>query len=401
MPTDSPALTLSVPAIVGTSLVDEFTFWTQEYSRTISRSGGYYEASWRIPLDTGVSQDEARERYLADPNLQMSNEERRGNAGLITRWFETPVLMHHVEERAAGTVTWEGVVWEMELTVGGLTRRISMDEVYNAVRADYTDTAGGRHITDWYTEDESIALYGRREMILDERYVSGEEAEAAAQSFLAEHAWPAPEVVAIDTSRPPGLFVQAVGYCVTANFQYVDTTAADGQTGNISEFVSRILTYDCQFLQAGNIETNALQRRRQFDGLRRCWDALEELAEMGDPDNAPWLVAVYNGRRLNYEQADSAPQLYWRGPQQGVTGGTGAINPWLVRPGVLRDLTSTITSARPGAFLEEARDVLVDEVEMSQGRERPVLKPGGFDPLAVLRAKDQYLDWLATEPGYG
>jgi hypothetical protein len=317
-----------------------------------------------------------------------------GNESMLRRWFETPYLMMHVQEASAGTVTWEGVVWEMELTLGGLTRRVSMQDVWNAVRADYTDESGSRQITAWYTEDESIALFGRKEMILDERYVSTAEAQAAAQAYLAEHAWPAPEVVEIASTQTPGLFVQAVGYCATANFQYVDTAAADGLTGNISAFVSAIIANDCEFLLAGNVETNTLQRYRRFDGLRRCWDALEELAEMGDAANHPWLVSVYNGRRLNYEMADNDPQLYYRGPKEGVTSGTGAINAWQVRPGVMRDLTGVVTSARPGSFLAQANDVWVNEVEMSLGRAQPVFKPGAFDPLALLRARDQYLDWM-------
>jgi hypothetical protein len=269
-----------------------------------------------------------------------------------------------------------------------------MDEVWNAVRADYTDESGNRQITAWYTEPESVALFGTREMILDERYVSDEEASAAAQAFLAARAWPEPVVVAVDSRQAPGLAVRALGYGATANFQYVNTAAADGATGNVSDFVSLIRQYDCEFLLAGNIETNTLQRYRRFDRLIRGWDGLVELARMGDATNAPWLVRVGNERRLHYEQADATPTLYWHGPRRGVEGGTGAINGWLVKPGVMRDMTSNATSARPGGFLEQARDFVVEEVEMAEGQARPVFRPAGFDALEILRARDRYLDWM-------
>jgi hypothetical protein len=231
-------------------------------------------------------------------------------------------------------------------------------------------------------------------MILRERYVSGDEAAAAAQAYLTEHAWPQPVVAEIDTTQAPGLFVQALGYAATANFQYVDTTAADGTTGNISAFVQAIVANDCQFLTAGNIETNTLQRYRRFDDLTRCWDAIEKLAQMGDADGAPWIATVYNGRALHYERADNRPTLFWGGSERGVTAGAGRGNPWLMRPGVMRDLTGLVASGRPGAFLQQARDTWVDEVEMAQGQDKPQLRPGGYDPRAILAAQAQYLRWM-------
>jgi hypothetical protein len=396
MPTDV-ALTLSLPVILGSSSVMEFSELATEYSHSINRNGGYYDASWRLPLYPSIGIGEYQEMVRAEPDLFLSDDQRMGTWSVLRTWFESPYLMYHVEEKAAGAVTWEGVVWEMELTVGGLTKRVSMENVWNAVRVDYEDAAGSKHNTGWIEEAESIRLYGRKEMILHPKVVTATEATARGETFLARHAWPMPETVEIASTRAPGLFVQAVGYAATAQFQYINTDAADLATGNISDFVSRIIQYDCEFLRAGNIETNTLQRRRQFPDLMRGWDGIKALVGEGDASGAPWTAMVYNGRRLDYEQADAEPVLFWRGEPEGVTVGSGNINPWQVRPGVMRDLTSAITTAQPGGFLQQARDTLVEEVEMSDGREQPVFKPGGFDPLAILRARDQYLAWYERE----
>lgn len=61
-------------------------------------------------------------------------------------------------------------------------------DVWNAVRGEMPD----RHRTAWYTDAESIALYGRREKTITLPQTTQAEAATWAQLYLAEHASPQP-----------------------------------------------------------------------------------------------------------------------------------------------------------------------------------------------------------------
>jgi hypothetical protein len=52
-------------------------------------------------------------------------------------------LGSHVEERSGGGVTWEGMVYEMDLNYYGVRRKVSLDDMFNAVSTTYTEMAYG------------------------------------------------------------------------------------------------------------------------------------------------------------------------------------------------------------------------------------------------------------------
>lgn len=59
-----------------------------------------------------------------------------GNAADLQRAFDT-WMCYHLEERTGGMVTWEGMVYEMDLRYAGVTRRRSFDLMTNVAKTSY------------------------------------------------------------------------------------------------------------------------------------------------------------------------------------------------------------------------------------------------------------------------
>lgn len=66
-----------------------------------------------------------------------------GDDGELSEYFAE--WLNCIVEEIAGTTTWKGTIWKMALASNGVTREISLDSVYNAVAARYTEhlTNGG------------------------------------------------------------------------------------------------------------------------------------------------------------------------------------------------------------------------------------------------------------------
>lgn len=88
----------------------------------------------RIITDTALNW-ERTERLVGgfwDASFSMTGEKSE------LQQFFTQWLNYVIEERT-GIVRWFGNIWSMSLTVNGVTRRVTLDEVYNAVRSKFTE----------------------------------------------------------------------------------------------------------------------------------------------------------------------------------------------------------------------------------------------------------------------
>src|SRR3990167_3301456 len=89
----------------------EQTLRAQGWRRSIRAVGGYWQGEFTL----------------------------HGTPNDLSRFFYE-YLGYHLEERSAGHKTWEGLVYEMELTTDGVTRRRTLDALYNHVRVKYRST---------------------------------------------------------------------------------------------------------------------------------------------------------------------------------------------------------------------------------------------------------------------
>lgn len=379
--------------LMGESFIEDFTDNALRYRHATRYLGGYWDASWFIPFSDPrlVGNSPLRQQAL-----------RQATEYLIREWFENR-LLYRIREAAGGALTWQGMVWRMELTYDGSKTVKDMDGVYNRVKVIYTDLTGAKQSTSWYDNLYSQSRYGIRELIIPMDNVSTTEAQTRAQTELTQLAHPIETAVSFhqndseDEIYREGLAVYAVGDIFTANNKYVGTTSADGTTGNISAFIQAIVENDCQFLSVGNVKTNTVQRRRDFKTPTRAWDALRQLTEVGDASFSPWVIYSHGGGMVRYEPASNKPLYEWRGRDAGLVDLTGGGSPWGVLPGVIRDTTRRSTPAIPGTFLQKSNDSWIAEIEMASGSGQPVPKPFSYDDDAILEAYRMNQQWLDEE----
>lgn len=277
-------------------------------------------------------------------------------------WFHER-LAYHVEERYQGT-TWEGLIWEMEYTHRGTTRRRSLDQVANAVKALYTDTTDAVVESSWATQTQSLGIYGRMEEILVMDNYPQATAEGRRDKVLAERAWPIARPVGGRKTQDSYLDVSVAGYIFTANNKYI--TSADGATGNSSAWVSAIVGADLEFLSAGKIATNTFQMKRDLNVPQRAGDMLFEIAELGDNTQTPWRFYAEVGRLVNFAPFDKTPVYFMReGDFYTDAGMRQAVAPWDMRPTVARDMDYPVRGAEQGSWLNDVRDLLIEEITAS------------------------------------
>lgn len=358
------------PLLQGAEFIADITEQVSGYRRSIRRNGGYWLGDFLL--------------YDEPNNLAKFFYERLGC---------------HFVETAGGFVTWEGLIYEMEFTLNGVTRRRSLDTLANHVKTTYLDTAGAAQESTAVTNDESIARFGRKEEMLLLDGVAQAAAEARRDTYLNENGWTWPRVVGMGLGRSDlQLTVALCGYAHTANWRY--ESVGDGSTGNLSDWLRAIIETDCEFLQAGSIAENTMQVRKETNTPQRAWDVLLDLLDLGDTAGNPYRLYVDNQRRVTYEMVNKQP-LYWLrgGTLYNSAGGTGAADPWLLKPGVIRDTSYPVRRKEHGAWLDDARDCLIDEIEV--GESGIVLKTDEFEEGDLLAAQQDYAAMLENEDGGG
>ena len=188
------------------SLVSDITTSAKNWKRSIRSEGGYWLGSFKLNGSIETLQD-----------------------------FFANRLGCHVEENA-GVKTWEGLIYEMELQTASVTRRRSLDDMYNAIRIAYNDQNDEAQLSSYSTDAQSIARYGRREVTLAYDGAQQTTAEAYRDSFLKENALPWPRPVAVlRRTRQPQLNIKVCGYIFTANWKYItQTTELDKEIGTLA-----------------------------------------------------------------------------------------------------------------------------------------------------------------------
>lgn len=320
-----------------------------------------------------------------------------GDESKLAKFFYERLACHLVE-RWGGNVTWEGMIYEMDLTIGGTTRRRSLDTMANYISASYTDNKGESYTDLGVAQNTNSQQWlGRREelLILDNANTFGIgtlTVEARCNTYLKEHAWA--------TARPVGvmegesqLVVTVCGYCFTANWRY--ETAGDDSTDDASTYISDLITTDCEFLKSGRIASNVLQVVKGVNTPTRTFDVISDITELGDQSGNPWRFYVDNDQRANYQQISTTPEYYLRGGKvYASAGGAQEIAPWVVKPYVMRDMSYPVSKWNYSGWMADARDIYIDEVEVGPGG--LVLKTDLFEEGEILAAQAAYKNSLET-----
>lgn len=367
-----PNIRLYTPVWAEQKFVKDLTYQISGWRRSIRSQAGY---------------------WLGDTFL---DEEYTSLQDLVKFFYE--YLGYHWQEVVGGQRTWQGMIYEMDLTVHGVTRRRSFDELVNYVKSTYIDPTTNTTLeTSVASVAASITKYTRKEdlLLLDGFPLAS--AEARRDTFLREHAWPVARTVGVGFGEDVGsrLDISVAGYAMTASHRF--ESAGDGSMDNLSTWIREILQTDCPLLKIGSIQSNSIQVKKETQTPQRASDVILELTSQGDADGNPYRFYVDDDRRANYVKIDRTPLYYLRsGGLVTSAGGKTAVNPWLVRPAVVRDLTYPTRKNEVSGWLDDARDFYVEEVEVGTGAGL-VLKTDLFEETEILAAQQEYTAQLEQQ----
>lgn len=342
-------LLLFAPVATGSSAFIENVLDPIGWRRSVRSEGGFWQGSFS---------------WAGEPT------------GLINRFYNR--LGYHLIERIGSATSWAGIIYELELDHRGHRLRRSLDTLYNAVDISYQDE--GEVLTAGYaTEAVPINRYGRRELILTADGEPQTTAEARRDLELSQSAWPWARPVSLQQGTETRLEVKVCGYAFTANWMHAK--AGDDTEHDLDHWISALVgtayglssdhggsvsgAGDCEFLKAGVIDSNTLQILETTENDMRAWEKITEIVAAGDSATEPWRVWVGLDRMLHYRHTDLSPTYYRRnGRIYDTPGGDQEVIPWLMAPAVLRDLDYPVKTQEPGSWLEDARDVYLDQIEV-------------------------------------
>ena len=307
----------------------------------------------------------------------------------------------HIEEHSSGYKTWEGMIYEMEFTTDGVSRRRTFDTLYNHVRVRYITPDSEIALTTAASNTASIQAHGRREQIWPLDGQDTTPAETVRDSILSDFQWPRARTTGttLGLVGDASLFVRVCGYAFTANWRY--ESAGDNTDGDLSTWLSEIISTDCPFLKEGKIQSNTTQVRKETRIEMRAWDVITKMLELGISDGSndvPARVYVGNERYFYYEQIRTTPLYFKRGGGFYTAAGSQIeTEPWAVKPAIVRDLTYPLQSFEIDSWLTDARDWYMSEVDVwdnEDGTARLVPKAADFEESDILIAQEAYKQQL-------
>ena len=222
-------------------------------------------------------------------------------------WLYNSAIGCTVKELTAGMTTWEGLIWDMRLIVGGVqyVRTLDAEWTHNKVKAHYSSDIGLRTATAWTENTDASGEYGEMQYIDSMGGATADGAAAMVARRIAEYAWPRSRMTGSVTIgnrlRGVTLQVMCIGYYGTLNWRYYDANTTDAASTLVGTLVAA-----SEFVSAGRIETNTLSvRANSSDAERqqRIGDLLTDIIIQGDASGNVWQGGVYAGKKFRYEQA--------------------------------------------------------------------------------------------------
>lgn len=345
------------------------------YGHEISAVGGFTQAEIR----------------LADRQIDLED------------WLINGLGRHIVVRNEGGGVVWEGFVDALEARLGPLSvTRGPLLQVVNRTRLIYStvDTTttppliGGRATTATLNDTASQAVYGIIEALLSGGGMAATDATQAANTYLAENAYPmTSQTLSAGAGGPPQLTITCQGYVAWLDAYIYNYTAGSGTVTATAKILAalaanpNIATLDFDTTAVG---VNALTVPRYEDGDNTAWNIIKSTAALGDAASARWLFGVYEDLRAVYAAAPTTAAYQQRiaTPRSRVlTLGGAPVDPWDVRPGQWLFLPDFLTGFTGTAALRtDPRYLFIENVRYSTPYNLEI-QAGKVDTLAQRLAQ--------------
>lgn len=272
-------------------------------------------------------------------------------------------LGNHFEESSGGFITWEGLIYEMDLTWRGQTRRKSLDFMRNYWTALYTDEEGETQETAAVSDPGSVERHGRYEGLITQGNLTATSAAAMCATYLNYYAWPYMRGVSLSpiAGEVATLDVTVCGYIFTCNWRF--ESVGDGTQDNVSDWIREIVTTDCEFVEPTYIVENTVQVYKRTEQPQRALDAINSLVEIGDATGNPYRFYIGNDRKANYNIISNTPEYFVLNDRI-MSSYFSNDDPWKVRPAVIRDTSWPGKETMPSGWLTDSRDFYASVIDV-------------------------------------
>lgn len=293
------------------------------------------------------------------------------NVGMqqLTDFYNSWIGMKIVE-RTFGIISWEGIIWQMDLIKNGVNYRRTLDPRYwhNNVQVKFTQT-NGRQATTGYSENTSSSeIYGEMDYTVVIGVALPADAGTHRDRELTQYAWPQSRTVGRVTLGSSdlqftgdGLYITTAGFFSTINYYEnkasytIDAGTLVSQLVNISEFVT-----------SGRIEANSTSITIDGSAIPfRNGDMIISVISRGDTSGNIWKGGVYANQKFNYEPVPTTVDYILRDGM--LYDSTGVlVNPALIDPGFYVLDTNAPTGgqiAGTSNVVDDPRVSYCDEVE--------------------------------------
>lgn len=206
----------------------------------------------------------------------------------------------------------------------------------------------------------SQAVYGIKEAVVEANSFAN--AEQMATQYLALNAWPKTERGPA-TNDEVALDVVVAGYIFTTKWAL--TTWTDWGTPYPSDELVEALLDDCPYIANRVIRTpDGYASLPQQTKPITARDAINAAMETGNGESQTWRLYMTANRTAVFETIPADP-LY--AISNGVfvhsrANRTPVTNPYIITPGVIRDLDSPQRLGDSGGFFVDPRDFMLDEI---------------------------------------
>lgn len=227
--------------------------------------------------------------------------------------------------------------------------------------------------TSWYTDDESIRLYGRRERIVEPRVLTDTSgAQALAQAVLARYAWPENEPQELASGRVDEAKVSVMiqGHVQSLKNEHYDgtsTTLVDADSA-----ISTTLAASSGVISAGDIRANSSVQVTGESDAEAIWSRLAEIASFGDGSDQ-YLIGCYASAKLDYKPINRKSISYYaemdtNGKLHYFDRSNREIAGALLKPGTViwrRDLRPGEPRSTP--YTDDTRATLIGSIRLQRG----------------------------------
>lgn len=221
-------------------------------------------------------------------------------------------------EDARGEVVWWGYVATVRVRVNRLAFSVDLDTMFNRVAVAYSliepgsQTPGVRATTTWTQDDDSVAVYGSKELLVSLSGATATQAEAIRTMVLAARRYPVPGVEPSLAEEEGSLsaVLQCRGWWQTLDWQYYSNP--NTQNVETTDQIAAIVTAEGQFLTGAVIESpSGISSSEYRDGDATALIEIRELLRTGTSNGRRLLATVTKERRLRiYEEPEVGANDY-------------------------------------------------------------------------------------------